>query len=84
VLKSYRQKDVGAQLLKRAVATARRLGVEQIYLHAQVAVIGFYERFGFLTVGQVFDEAGIPHRKMVLAQQDRHQGPKVRGGKSNL
>ena len=84
VLKSYRQKDVGAELLKRAVATARRLGAGQIYLHAQVAVIGFYERFGFLTVGQVFDEAGIPHRKMILAQQDRHQGPKARGGKSNL
>jgi predicted GNAT family N-acyltransferase len=73
VLKSYRRKDVGGELLKRAVATARRLGARQIYLHAQVAVIGFYERFGFQTIGQVFDEAGIPHRKMILAQQDRDQ-----------
>lgn len=84
VLKSCRRKDVGSELLKRAVATARRLGARQIYLHAQVTVIGFYERFGFQTVGQVFDEAGIPHRKMILAQSFRDQGPKARGEKSNL
>jgi len=66
VLKNYRRKGVGRMLLKRAVVTAKKLGAQKIYLHAQVAVIGFYERMGFRSVGPVFDEAGIPHRRMVF------------------
>jgi predicted GNAT family N-acyltransferase len=65
VLKSHRGKGVGRLLLKRAVATAKRLAARKIYLHAQVAVIGFYEQMSFRCAGAVFDEAGIPHRKMV-------------------
>lgn len=66
VLKTYRRKGIGAALLKRAIMAAKRLRAERIYLHAQVAVIDFYERLGFRAVGRVFDEAGIAHRKMVL------------------
>ena len=66
VLKSYRGKGVGKKLLQRAVATAKKLGVRTIYLHAQVPVIEFYEKLGFRCVGAVFAEAGIPHRKMIL------------------
>jgi len=66
VLKSYRGKGVGKKLLRRAVATAKKLGARTIYLHAQVPVIEFYEKLGFRCVGAVFDEAGIPHRKMIL------------------
>ena len=65
VLKQFRRKGVGARLLLRAIAVARHLGAPKIYLHAQVPVIGFYEKFGFICVGPVFDEAGIAHRKMV-------------------
>ena len=66
VLKSYRRKGVGAALLKRVILAAKRLHARRIYLHAQVAVTGFYERMGFRAVGRVFDEAGIAHRKMNL------------------
>jgi predicted GNAT family N-acyltransferase len=65
VLKSFRRNGGGANLLGRGFITARRLGATRIYLHAQVPVIGFYERLGFVCIGPVFDEAGIPHRKMV-------------------
>ena len=66
VLKTHRSKGAGKKLLRRAIATARRLGATKIYLHAQVPVIGFYEAAGFRCVGAVFNEAGIPHRKMTL------------------
>jgi predicted GNAT family N-acyltransferase len=66
VLKSYRHAGVGKKLLQRAIAAAEELGGGYIYLHAQVAVMGFYEIFGFRVTGHVFNEAGIPHRKMVL------------------
>jgi len=66
VLKNYRLRGVGAELLKRAIATAKRRRAQRIYLHAQVAVIRFYARLGFRAVGRVFDEAGIAHRKMIF------------------
>jgi predicted GNAT family N-acyltransferase len=68
VLKSYRRKGVGTELLKKAVQSARRRNAKRIFLNAQVPVIGFYEKMGFRCVGRVFDEAGIPHRKMVLSR----------------
>ncbi|MGH7825595.1 MAG: GNAT family N-acetyltransferase [Candidatus Binatia bacterium] len=67
VLKSHRGRGVGKKLLKRAVATAQRRGAQMIYLHAQVAVVGFYQAMGFRCVGPVFEEAGIPHRKMTFS-----------------
>jgi len=66
VLKADRRKGVGAALLKRAIASARGMGARKIYLHAQIAVTGFYERMGFCAVGRVFDEAGIAHRRMIF------------------
>jgi len=66
VLRTHRGKGVGKALLKGAVALARRRGAKVIFLHAQVAVIPFYQKMGFHCVGGVFLEAGIPHRKMAL------------------
>jgi predicted GNAT family N-acyltransferase len=68
VLKKYRRHGVGSKLLKRAVVMAKKLSAGKIYLHAQVAVIGFYEKHGFHCVGPMFNEAGIAHRKMVLVK----------------
>ena len=69
VLKSYRGKGVGTKLLQWAIEAAKRKRARGIYLHAQVPVIGFYEAAGFRAVGPVFDEAGIPHRKMIWTKR---------------
>lgn len=69
VLKSQRRKKVGKKLLICAISTAKKQGAREVYLHAQVAVIKFYESAGFRCVGPVFDEAGIAHRKMILKQR---------------
>lgn len=69
VLKSYRGKGIGRKLLTRAVELATRRRARGIYLHAQVPVIGFYKGAGFRAVGPVFDEAGIPHRKMTWTKR---------------
>ena len=78
VLKNYRGKGVGRKLLQRAIAKAKQLGARTIYLHAQVPVIGFYEKLGFRSVGPVFDEAGIPHRKMVLGNSTARNAKSAR------
>jgi len=36
------------------------------YIHAQVQVVGFYEKVGFKKIGEKFDEVGIMHYKMIL------------------
>jgi len=66
VLKSHRRKGVGTKLLERAIGTAQKRGARRIYLHAQVSAIGFYRAMRFSCVGPVFQEAGIPHQKMII------------------
>ena len=66
VRRCWRGRGVGAALLGALVARARARGDTRIALSAQVSAIGFYERFGFVAEGPVFDDAGIPHRRMVL------------------
>jgi predicted GNAT family N-acyltransferase len=66
VLKTYRGRGIGKELLKRAIKLGKAKGANRLYLHAQVSVIGFYEKLGFRSVGRMFVEAGIPHRKMIL------------------
>ncbi len=69
VLPAYRGAGVGAALLQQALVLAQRQGVSRISLHAQVQVVGFYQRFGFHAVGELFEEAGIPHQAMQLTVQ---------------
>ena len=74
VLKSYRRVGIGKKLLKRCIEAANRHGAQNIYLHAQVPVVGFYEAMGFRCVGPVFKEAGIAHRKMILKRRQARGG----------
>lgn len=66
VLRSTRGQGVGRALLLAAVQLARRLGMGDLYLHAQTRARGFYEAAGFIAQGDEFPEAGIPHVLMRL------------------
>jgi ElaA protein len=46
-------------------------------LHAQTAVIPFYERLGWRAQGPEFDEAGIPHRKMERRRRANRRLPRI-------
>jgi predicted GNAT family N-acyltransferase len=43
---------------------AWRRRAKWVRLHAQMPVVPFYERIGYVAEGPAFDEAGILHRKM--------------------
>jgi predicted GNAT family N-acyltransferase len=64
VRKEYRGKGVGEALMRRAMEAARARGMTTAILDAQLPVIPFYERLGFVAEGPIFDDAGIPHRRM--------------------
>ena len=44
------------------------IGLEGLYCHAQVPAVSFYEQLGWTPEGEQFDEAAIPHQKMVIAK----------------
>jgi predicted GNAT family N-acyltransferase len=64
VLKDARGRGVGGQILEALVARARARGDAEVVLSAQVHAIPFYERHAFQPFGEVYEEAGIPHRDM--------------------
>lgn len=66
VLAKFRGKGVGKQILRKLVEIAASQGAREIILHSQVSAIPFYEKLGFQAQGGVYDEAGIPHRNMML------------------
>ena len=66
VLAKFRGKGIGKQILQKLVDLAASQGVLEIILHSQVSAIPFYGKLGFQAQGDVYDEAGIPHRNMML------------------
>ncbi|MGY6275549.1 GNAT family N-acetyltransferase [Methylomonas sp. MgM2] len=67
VLNDWRGQGVGESLLRVLIEKARKLGLASVYANAQLAALGFYQKFGFVEEGDTFIEAGIPHRTMRLA-----------------
>ena len=57
-------KGIGRALLSFAEETARQKGHALLLMHARDAVIPFYEKCGYQTVGKEFKEVGIAHHRM--------------------
>ena len=62
-LATYRNKGLGAELLKRVLEDVIPLN-KMVYLNSQLKAIPFYERHGFVKVGEQFTEAEIEHFEM--------------------
>lgn len=64
VRRAARGAGVGGAVLQALIAEAARRGLREVALAAQTHALDFYLRHGFEVVGEVFMEAGIPHRAM--------------------
>ncbi|MFW5759813.1 MAG: GNAT family N-acetyltransferase [Cyclobacteriaceae bacterium] len=67
VLKEFRRLGLGKALMNAVMQdiTSDSSNHDKIcYLHGQVAVINFYQAFGFMPEGDQFDECGIMHYLM--------------------
>jgi predicted GNAT family N-acyltransferase len=64
VLSEARGKGFGMLILKAILEDIKESNALK-YMHAQEQVIPFYEKVGFEKSGNVFEEAGIMHYKMV-------------------
>lgn len=70
LFRGFGEHGVGYALMTEAMAQAKASGHTLAILDAQVPVISFYERLGFIAEGPVFDDAGIPHRRMTKGMRD--------------
>jgi len=59
-----RGRGIGTLILRQLLHEAYHRGIREPYLHAQVQAVPFYEKLGFRSQGDVFDEAGVSHVRM--------------------
>ncbi len=55
---------LGVRLVRTLEEALRRQGYVRVHLHAREGVVPFYERLGYRTCGEPYEEVGIPHRTM--------------------
>ena len=61
---SVRGRGHGAAVLAQLHRAAVALGAAEVELHAQLTARRFYERAGYVAVGEPYEEAGIAHVTM--------------------
>jgi predicted GNAT family N-acyltransferase len=66
VLKDYRRKGIGDDVMQALIEHAFDAGYKSIELSAQAYVQGFYANHGFEAEGEPYEEVGIAHQKMTL------------------
>jgi predicted GNAT family N-acyltransferase len=65
VHRHFRGRGTAGEMIRAGMAHARGLGHDRFYLAAQADKTLFYEQFGFLAYGELFDDgSGIMHRAM--------------------
>lgn len=64
VLPAYRGRKLGALTVRLLIHACTQMGGDQQIVHAQISARGFYEKLGFTAIGDVYEDAGIPHITM--------------------
>lgn len=74
VLRAWRKRGVGSDMLTALLTIARAQQLERVQLDAQTHAIDFYLRHDFIVQGETFMDAGIPHQHMTrsLPPMDVH------------
>ncbi|MDE6747906.1 MAG: GNAT family N-acetyltransferase [Lachnospiraceae bacterium] len=61
VIKEYRGKNIGSDIVKEAEKYVEKNGGQSIALHAQCRASAFYQKSGFTEFGDIDDVEGCPH-----------------------
>lgn len=65
VLSDFRGRGIGKLLMEKALEIAAKKQSNTVVIHAQDYVKSLYLKLGFLPEGELFEEAGIAHVKMI-------------------
>lgn len=67
--KNFRGRGAARELMSQMLEYARiHYPQKKMFMHAQLESAGFYEKIGWISVGDVFDEAGITHVAMTAQE----------------
>lgn len=61
VSKENRGKNIGRLIVEAAEEHVRKIGGEELQLHAQCRITDFYNKLGYASFGDVEDDEGCPH-----------------------
>lgn len=61
VSRSYRGNNYGVETVRYAEREIRKRGVAGIGLSAQLSAVGFYERLGYHSIGETYQDEGCTH-----------------------
>lgn len=61
VIKEYRGKNLGSEVIRRAEDYLKHIQGKKLVLHAQCRVVDFYKKLGFTEYGEIDEEEGCPH-----------------------
>jgi len=64
VLKEFRGKGFGTEIVKSLIKEAERNNLKRVYLGAQKHAVKFYKKLGFSEYGETFTEVNIEHVQM--------------------
>ena len=70
VLKEARGRGLGDLVVRMLLYRALELGAGEIWLGAQLPAVGFYARYGFQPIGEIYDDEGVPHRWMTARAEE--------------
>lgn len=74
VLREYRKRGLGELAMRLLMLKARELGASEVAVGAQIQAQGFYERLGFRSTGELYDDEGVPHVRMKAILTDNSCG----------
>ena len=64
VKKQYRGKGIGKMIMQDLIDKATSMLFPKVWLSSQYHAKGFYEKLGFIEIGNIYQEADIDHIKM--------------------
>lgn len=73
VLKPYRASGAGKAMMSHLLAIAQERAAQYVTLNAQTHALGFYEKFGFESIGRRFHMGNIEHQYMVKMLGEQEQ-----------
>ena len=65
ILKNSRNNGFGKIICDELISIAVEKNIDRIILHSECSALKFYEKLGFVSEGEVFEEVGIDHISMV-------------------
>jgi predicted GNAT family N-acyltransferase len=81
VLKEQRGKYMGDLVMRMLLYRAQELNCASVTLSSQLPAVSFYTRYGFRPVGGLYDDEGVPHRRMVALRDEINlEGSCSKGG----